>query len=291
MLRFNMLHKGRVAKAMWGNAKRQVRIFLGIKPRKRVWPPDGFETVLRRHTELAKLFLKEMPAGWDVRGKNVCEVGPSDCLSIASLLAGMGAAHVELVEPFPTPLNPVQARVLQSIQQNGFKLDTSILREEGEVTLDKTKVSYQKCFMEAIPIANAYDYIFSFYVLEHVEDLPGFYAACRKALKPGGQMFHCIDFSGHGELEDPVPPLDHQTYPDWVYDLMYPPYHRQTRFFLSDHTQATTQAGLAINEIRVTRRADPEYFDAVWPRLRKTAQLIPRDELAVLEAVVTSHKG
>jgi hypothetical protein len=41
----------------------------------------------------------------------------------------------------------------------------------------------------------------------------------------------------------------------------------------------------------VTRKADAAYLDAVWPKLRKTAQMIPRDELAVLEAVVVSHKG
>jgi hypothetical protein len=287
-----MLHKDKVARAMWGNAKRQVRLSLGLKPRVRAWPPDGFEPMLQRQAGLVKLFLKEMPAGWDVRGRNVCEVGPSDCLGIASLLVGMGAARVELVEPFPPPcLNQAQVRILRTIQQNGFKLDTSILREEGEVALDNTKVAYQKCFMEAIPAGHMYDYIFSIQVMEHVEDLPGFYAACHKVLKPGGQMFHHIDFSGHGELEDPVPPLDHQTYPGWLYHLMYPPYYRQTRFFLSDHQQAMIKAGFVIDETRATRRADAASLDAVWPRLRKAAQLIPRDELAVLEAVVASHKS
>ena len=44
-----MLHKGKVAVTLWGNAKRKVRIFPGIKPRMRVWPPSGFEPVLQRH--------------------------------------------------------------------------------------------------------------------------------------------------------------------------------------------------------------------------------------------------
>jgi hypothetical protein len=287
-----MLHKAKVAIAVWGNAKRQARLFLGLKPRVRAWPPDGFEPALQHHTRLVKRFLKEMPEGWDVRGKTVCEVGSKDCLSIASLLIGMGAARVELVEPFPPPcLTQDQARILRTIQQNGFKLDTGILRNGGEVALDETRVAFQSCFMEAIPVKNVYDYIYSIHVLEHVEDLEGFYAACHKVLKPGGQMFHCIDFSGHSELEDPVPPLDHQTYPDWLHDLMYPPYYRQTRFFLGEHQQATIKAGLIIDEVRVTRRADAACLDTVWPRLRKAAQLIPRDELAVLEAVVVSHKG
>jgi SAM-dependent methyltransferase len=233
-----------------------------------------------------------MPPDWDVRGRTICEVGSKDCLSIASLLIGMGAAKVELVEPFPPPcLTQDQVQILKTIQQNGFKLDTSILGNGQEVALDTTRVSFQNCFMEAIPTKDAYDYVYSIHVLEHVEDLEGFYAACHRVLKPGGRMFHCIDFSGHSELEDPVPPLDHQTYSERIHGLMYPPYYRETRFFLSDHTGAMLKAGLVIDEIRVTRKADAAYLDTVWPRLRKKAQLIPRDELAVLEAVVISHKG
>jgi hypothetical protein len=287
-----MLHKYKVAKAAWGNARRQVRILLGRRPQEHAWPPNGFEPVFQRHTDLVERFLRDKPADWDVRGKKICEVGSSDCLAIASLLIGMGAAHVELVEPFPPRcLNQVQVRILKTLQQKGIKLDLSILRVGDEVAMDTSKVAYRKCFMEAIPDENLYDYIYSIAVLEHVEDLAGFYAACQKVLKPGGQMFHCIDFSGHDELEDPVPPLDFQTYPDWLYNLIYPPYYRPTRFFLSDHKEAMLKAGLVIDEIKVTRRADPGHLDSVWPNLRKSAKLIPREELAVLEANVRIHKG
>lgn len=288
---FRMLNKGKVAKAVWGNAKRQVRIALGLKPRAEVWPPHGLDFSLKHHTNLVKRFLKEKPENWDVKGKTVCEVGSKDCLAIASLLIAAGAARVELVEPFPSPcLTPDQIQILNTIQKNGFNIDTSILRNGKDVSLDNARISYQKCFMEALPAGSLYDYIYSIHVLEHVEDLDGFYAACHRALKPGGQMFHCIDFSGHGELEDPVPPLDHQTYSDWLYNLMYPPYYRQTRFFVSDHQQAILEAGLAIDETRVTRKADAAYLATVGPKMRKAAQVIPRDELAVLEAVIVSHK-
>jgi len=75
-----MLHKGKVAIALWGNAKRQVRIFLRLKPRARVWPPDGFEPVLQHHAELVKRFLKELPEGWDVRRTRVARRADSECL-------------------------------------------------------------------------------------------------------------------------------------------------------------------------------------------------------------------
>jgi SAM-dependent methyltransferase len=286
-----MLHKGKVAIAVWGNAKRQVRISLGMKARIRHWPPNGVEAALQHHTQLVQRFLKEKPDHWQVGGKTICEVGSKDCLAIASLLIGLGAKHVEMIEPFPPPcLTKDQVRILQTIQKNGLELDPSILRDGAEPALDTSKVSFRTCFMEEIPDRDLYDYMYSIHVLEHVEDLPGFYRACHNVLKPGGQMFHIIDFSGHGELEDPVPPLDHQTYADWIHDLMYPPYYRQTRFFLSDHRRAILNAGLAIDEIRMTRLAGADYVNEVWPKLRKEAQAIPKDELAVLEAVVVSRK-
>jgi SAM-dependent methyltransferase len=282
-----MLHKVRVARAIKGNLLSQARIFLGRKPRG-LDPQRDFTPALHRHTELVRRFLAEMPADWDLRGKLVSEIGCCDCLAIAGLLIGMGAEHVDLVEPCPPVLDSVQVRILKTIQQNGFKLETGILQEGREVTLDKTRVTYHHCTAQALAVESKYDYLFSYAVLEHVEDLPGFYAACRRTLKPGGRMFHCIDFSGHGELEDPVPPLDFQTYPDWLFNLMYP--RHWTRLFLSDHQGAITRAGLVIDQIRVGRRADHDYVERLRPKLRRKARLVPLEEVSVLEATIVSHK-
>ena len=144
--------------------------------------------------------------------------------------------------------------------------------------------------MEALGFEDRHDYLFSFDVMEHVEDLDGFYAACRKVLKPGGRMFHSIDFSGHSELEDPVPPLDFQTYPDWLYDLMYPPFSRATRSLPSDHYAAMRRAGLVVDGPRVLRKADPDYLAAIWPRLRAKVRSSPPEEVGILQAVVTARR-
>ena len=291
LIRFNMLHKRKVALALWRNAKRQARIRLGIRPRARVWPQDGFDHALHRQEVLAKRFLEALPPDWNVQGKNVCEVGCSDGLTIASMLLGMGASYVDLVEPSPPVVNRLQARILSSIQQTGFRLDTSLLRNGAEITLDDTKVTYHNCFLHALGVENRCDYLFTFDVMEHVENLPEFYSACHKVLKKNGRMFHCIDFSGHSELEDPVPPLDFQTYPDWLHDLMYPPFARATRSFLSEHLQAMTQAGMVIENVKVNRKAEPGYVAALRPKLRKKASLIPLEEIAVLQATVLSRKA
>jgi cyclopropane fatty-acyl-phospholipid synthase-like methyltransferase len=197
---------------------------------------------------------------------------------------------VDLVEPSPPVLDSLQRKVLESIQQTGLALDTTFVSGERELRLDETRVTYHKSFMESLGFENRYDCLFSFDVTEHVEDLYGFYSACRKVLKPGGQMFHSIDFSGHSEFEDPVPPLDYQTYPDWIYYLMYPPFYRTTRSFLSQHHQAMTDSGFVIDETKVVRRAQPDYVAHVWPHLRSKARALPKEEVSILQAVVVSHR-
>jgi len=269
-----------------------LRIAVGFKARQRKWPPQSFEATVAHHADLTRFLLKHLPAGWSFPGKTACEVGCSDCLSIASLLIQLGCKHVDLIEPSPPVLNPLQPRILRELQRTGFDLDPSILIEgAGGVCFDETKVTYRNTLMEQVSLVEGYDYIFSFHVMEHVEDLPGCYGACGRALKRGaGRMFHRIDFSGHGDLEDPVPPLDFQTYPNWLYNLMYPRGHRATRSFVSHHQSALENAGLIVEETIVTRRADPQYLEDIWPKLRREARQIPKAELGVLEAVVVSHK-
>jgi SAM-dependent methyltransferase len=250
----------------------------------------GYDFLFQHHCDLVRLFLENAPKSWVFKNKTFCEVGPSDCLSIASLLIGLGAAHVDLVEPSAPVVNETQLKVLEQIKAKGFDLDTSILLNGQGLSLDTSRITYHNSFMDALKVENKYDYLFSHHVMEHVEGLEKFYRDCWRCLKPGGQMFHCIDFSGHSELEDPVPPLDFQTYPNWLYHLMYPPFYRATRAFPSEHFRAMKTAGLLLDEVKVTRKADQKYLDQIWPELRQMARKLPREEISILEAVVVSHK-
>jgi SAM-dependent methyltransferase len=286
-----MLHKAKVGRVLYYSARRGIRIALGIKPRVRAWPPRGVEATVAHHSDLVRRFLEAAPPNWDFAGKTFCEAGCSDCLTLASFLLAKGAARVDLIEPSPPVLSSLQAEILKGVAKNGFPLDLTILRDGDPLSLDDRRVTYYNCFVEKLDFGDRYDYLFSLDVMEHVEDLDGFYAACKKVLKPGGQMFHSIDFSGHDQFEDPVPPLDFQTYPDWLHDLMYPRFHRATRSFPSEHLQAMTRAGLVIDHTKVLRKASPEYLDEIWPRLRPKARSLPRDEVAMLQAVVVARKA
>lgn len=285
-----MLHKKLVAHAVIGSLKRKVRETLGIKPREQTWPILGLQKTYEHQKELAERFPRIAPASWNALGKHVCEVGCWDCLSMTALLLKQGATHVDLIEPTPPVVNSMQADILRRIAAEGVPIDPEIIIGNGKTELDPKKITYYTCMLEDAVNSEKYDYLFSYHVLEHVERLVDFYGACFRLLKPGGEFFHCIDFSGHGLHEDPVPPLDFQTYPDWLYELMYPRNYRATRFFPSEHIRAMKHVGLDVIDYRTTRAAEPGYLRALRPRLRPAAQSLPDDELGVLEAVIACRR-
>ena len=94
-----------------------------------------------------------------------------------------------------------------------------MLPNQGEIPdtqairLNASKATAHQGLLENIGIPEAVDLVYWFDVLEHVEDLNGLFACCAKMLRPGGISLHKFDLSGHEYFEDPLPPLDFQTYP------------------------------------------------------------------------------
>lgn len=286
-----MLHKKRVLRALKGNFIRQLRILSGIKARpKAPVLSQPIENIVERHTKLCSQLKSLLPRDFVLKDTIVCEAGPGDCLATASLIIGLGATHVDLVEHQPPVVNDKQIRSLELVKANGFPIALDIIRGGANPTLDPDKISYHLKFMENFLVEEKYSLIYSFNVMEHVEDIAGFLASCYRALKPGGLIMHMIDLGGHGEFEDPLPPLDFQTYPDWLYSMMYPLYERATRRFVSEYMEAVKQTGFTDPVLHKLRVAEPDYFKNIQPKLRATARRIPADELAVIEFAVVAKK-
>lgn len=287
-----MLHKRKVILALYYGMRRRLRMALRIPPR--AGPPpmlsQPVEQIVQRHGLIARLIQQYTPADLDLTGTAVCEIGAGDCLAGASLFLGKGARHVNIVEVEAPVTNEKQLQVLERLKKEGLPLDLTIIKANGELHLDGKRVTYHRCYMEHFNSQNAHQLVFSFAVVEHVEDLEDFYASCWRTLRPGGWMLHWIDLSGHQWLEDPVPPLDFQTYPDWLYNLMFLRYQRATRRFFNEHLAAVTDAGFVIREATPTRTADLAYLDRLWPKLRPAAKARPREELQVLEFVLLARK-
>lgn len=287
-----MLHPSRVAKTIYYEGKGRLRRWFRIPPRPATAPVLGgpIEEAVERHAWILRSILQHGPAELDLTGKAVCEVGAGDCLASASLFLAKGARRVDIIEVQPCFVDERQVRILSALKEKGLPVDLTIVQGPSGLRLDDSRVFYHRCFMEQFQSEIDHEFVFSFSVMEHVEDLTGFYAACRNALAPGGWMLHMIDLGGHGLFEDPLPPLDFQTYPDWLYDLMWPRYRRATRRFLSEHLSAVSSAGFRIAAVTPTRVADPAYLDALRPKLRRQARARGNDELKVIEFALLAQK-
>ncbi len=286
-----MLHKFRVLKALKGNAIRQTRILLGIKSRpKKPVLSLPVERIIELHSLICRRLTDLWPIGLDLKGESVCEIGPGDCLASAAFFVAKGARYVDLVELQPTVVNRKQFQVLSALKSMGFPIDLNVISDGNALALNSRYVSYHKYHMEDYQVENQHGFLFSHNVMEHVEDLEAVLKAAYRALRPGGRMLHVIDLGGHGEFEDPMPPLDFQTYPDWLFKWMYPTHYRNTRRFLEDYRQAAAKAGIRNVEIRPLRIADKSYVESIHNKLRPAAQRQPIEDLAVIEFTLSAVK-
>jgi SAM-dependent methyltransferase len=286
-----MLHPQRVLPALKGNGLRQLRKLSGLKARPKA-PVLGqsIDSVISRHAGLCRHLGELLPADFSLVEMEACEAGPGDCLATAALVLGLGARHVDLVELEPPVVNLKQNDVLKALHDQGFPVALDLIQELPQVALNTDKVGYHTTFMDNFVADRKYALVYSLCVGEHVENLETFFASCYRATKPGGINLHMIDLGGHGQFEDPVPPLDFQTYPDWLYGMMFPPFHRATRRFLGDYLRVIEKAGFIVEKLHRLREADAAYLQSIRPKLRNAARAVPLTELALIEFAVTLRR-
>ena len=287
-----MLHKYRVLKALKGNAKRQTRMLLGMQARPK--PPavlsQPMEQIVARHSMICRNLTNFWPPEMKIEGASVCEIGPGDCLAAAAFFIGKGARHVDLVDTLPPIINDRQIQVLAALKSAGFPVATDVISTGKTPLLNESLVTYHDLLMEEYRAAKSYDFVVSHHVMEHVEDLDEAFKSAYWALRPGGWTLHFVDLGGHGEFEDPVPPLDFQTYPDWLFEWMYPANFRNTRRFVEDYRRAAFGAGFVDIYIQPTRLADKSYVEAIRKKLRPAARHLPFEQLGVIEFVLNAAK-
>lgn len=273
--------------ALYGSLRRFARIALGLKKKPQIpilsLPLDS---IVERHSWICSIIRDWAPSSEDWKARPVCEVGAGDCLAAASMMLGIGASHVTIVEHEPPVTGPKQAAALAELRRLGFPCDPSILNEKYD--LNKEKCSYMQSYMENSRGRADHALVYSICVGEHVEDLTAFFANCRESLASGGKMFHYIDLGGHGIFEDPMPPLDFHKCSDFAYAAIYPPYNRATRRFVNDYVKAAERAGLQEVRIEATRRADRNYVKSIRSELKSRARQIPDEELSVIEFVLSA---
>jgi SAM-dependent methyltransferase len=205
-------------------------------------------------------------------------------------MLGLGAKHVHLVEHQAMPLTPLHRQALSRTTSPDLPNRASILSSDDPPRLNPALATLHVGLLENLSLPQPVDLVYSFDVLEHVEDLDAFFSCCSRTLKPGGLSLHKFDLSGHEFFEDPMPPLDFQTYPRWLYRLMFPRYRRAVGNFADLFFDLMRKHGLEILQITPLRQADPEYLGKIQPRLRREDRSKSDEILSFLDLVVLAKK-
>jgi len=275
--------------ALSGRLKSLARSILGRK-RQPISPvlAQPMELILDRHAWICSLMRQHLPDRKLWSSRKVCEAGAGDCLAAASMILGLGASHVTIVEHEPPVTGSKQLDVLENLCALGYPCDRRILNHKNE--LNESKCSFVTSYMENFAGPGDCSLVYSICVGEHVEDLTAFFRSCYDTLVDGGEMMHYIDLGGHGIFEDPVPPLEMHRYGRIAYGAIYPPYSRATRRFVSDYAKAASEAGFHGISVSATRKVDGNYTKSIRPHLKSHAIGISEDELSVIEFVLYAKK-
>ena len=260
----------------------------GVLPQPAVMAP--VEGSVERYGGICSRLLSCLNAGQSLQGAQVCELGAGNCLATSALFLGLGARQVEVFEPLAPILDSRQREVLTALRARGLPIQTELLLPGDPPRLDPSRIRWHRKLMENADGDAQFDLIFSFSVLEHVEDLQGMFKVCHKALKPGGRMVHVVDLGGHALFEDPMPPLDFQVYPDWVYALMYSRYGRATRQPVTEYVRQARAAEFRDVSVQPIREVDEAYLDRIWPLLNRRMRRESRETVRVVEFILTGTR-
>lgn len=288
----SLLHPKIVLKTLYFAQRWRLKRALGI-PDRACSPvlDSGLEQAVDRYRRICRTLLAALPNATSIQGSFVAEIGCGDCLAAADMMLGLGAKHVHLVEHQAMPITELHQKALQMSLVPDLPNRAEILTPGGNLVLNPEKATLHTGLLENISLPAPVDLIYSFDVLEHVEDLNAFFSCCQRSLKPGGLALHKFDLSGHEFFEDPIPPLDFQTYPNWLFQLMFPRYRRAVGNFADQFFDVMRRHGFEIERITPLRRVEPDYLRKIRPLLRKEARKRSDETLSLLDLVVLARRA
>jgi len=285
-------HPGPLLRSAYYGNRWRLKQMLGIKDRPHTDVlSSGMDHAISRYRRICQTLLENISDRALLNNAVVSEIGCGDCLAAADMMLGLGAKHVHLVEFIPMIVQEQHREALASlIADDTLPNRGDVLAAGDPPRLNTDRVTFHEGLLENIKLPEPVDFLYSFDVLEHVEDLDGFFAYCGEVVRPGGIMMHKFDLSGHGQFEDPMPPLDFQTLPRWVYDAAFPKYNRAVGNFADQFLSSMKEHGFTDLKIIPIRVAEERYLDEVWPHLRSEARRRDKQTVALLDLVVTAKK-
>jgi SAM-dependent methyltransferase len=156
----------------------------------------------------------------------VCELGPGDNAGVALKILADGASQVDLADRFYSNRNAAShAQIYQALALSAPQIAAQLhmARFENETTFPGITRFYGpqaagETFFKTRP--EAYDFIVSRSVLEHITDPQVALESMYHALKPGGMLIHKVDLRDHGMFTPYHHDLKFLEIPSLVYQAM-----------------------------------------------------------------------
>jgi SAM-dependent methyltransferase len=156
----------------------------------------------------------------------IAEIGPGDNAGVAMLMRRDGCTQVDLIDRYYSSRNPEQQSKIYNLIAQKYHLnhlrttnswDDQALPGINWKIGQAAEVYFQNCVQES---GEVYDFIVSRAVLEHLYDPLDAIKQMIACLKPGGQMFHEIDFRDHGMFSPIRHELTFLEVPETIYPWM-----------------------------------------------------------------------
>lgn len=163
-------------------------------------------------THFTFAFYRDGLRGFDVRGKTVLDFGagalhPLD-MSLIFWLNGAERCIGLDQRPIENPAAAIKSHValIQDCRRNHTRwllpnTDLSAFKDRL-ARVDEAAIEHMVGDVASLPPYSV-DVVVSATVLEHVADLDGLAMTFRRLLKPGGVMYHNVDYTDHGVHVDP----------------------------------------------------------------------------------------
>jgi hypothetical protein len=177
-------HTTPLLKSAYYGTRWRIKNLLGIK----VMPhtdvlSGGLDSAVTRYRRICQTLLGNLPERGLVMDAVVSEIVCGDCLAVADMMLGLGAKHVHLVEFIPMVVTEKHRKALAPlVADTALPNNGSVLADGSPPRLNDELVSFHEGLLENIRLPEPVDFLYSFDVLEHVENLDGFFAYCGESL-------------------------------------------------------------------------------------------------------------
>src|ERR1035437_1247100 len=223
----------------------------------------------------------------NTKGLRILEIGPGDNIGSGLCLLAAGAASYTAVERFAPDYSADSAKAwYRSIQEAWPQTfrdwpwpDDIDWRQFPEAF---SRVRVLPGDIEALDIADRFDVVCSFQVLEHVKEIGAFARQNARLLGPGGVGVHRVHFGPHDCWEPYPDPLTFLRFPDWLWHLMGSNRATPNRHRFHEWNAAFENVGLAAAVIATDAVAEDRVkHSSLAARFRQ----MPKESLDIMSAI------